>query len=269
MFYPVEIDVSDKSRLQQGLLVFEPAEAKRLIAKAVAGLPEVQKAYKENRLALTGGTADAFVLEELTGEKVDTYRFAVGMVAGGVLTTTVKEDQLGSKFYEKGVAQQVEARDFFKSLQAGDVVIKGGNAVDHKGNAGVLAANDSGGTIGALIGIAAVRGIPMIMPVGLEKLVPSVPKAAAGWGQLTLSYAMGLNCCLVPVMTGLVVTEVQALGLLAGVQGRLVAAGGVGGSEGATVILVEGYEENLQKAVELAQSVKGEAKVAVPRHKLS
>ena len=92
-------------------------------------------------------------------------------------------------------------------------------------------------------------GIPLIMPIGLEKLIPSVPEAASGWGQLTLSYAMGLPCWLTPVSTGLVITEIQALGLLAGVRARQVAAGGVGGSEGAVILLLEGREEHLNEAI--------------------
>ena len=105
--------------------------------------------------------------------------------------------------------------------------------------------------------------------MGLEKLVPSVAEAAAGWGQLTLDYAMGLSCWLTPVTTGLVVTEVQALGLLAGVRARLVGAGGIGGSEGAVVLLLEGREENLNEAVEVVRRVKGEPRIEVPRHQLS
>jgi len=146
---------------------------------------------------------------------------------------------------------------------------RGGNAVDDSGNAGVLVGNETGGTIGALIGIACVRGIPLIMPVGLEKLIASVPAAAAGWGQLTLTYAMGLPCWITPVSTGLVVTEIQALGLLAGVRARHVAAGGVGGSEGAVILLVEGRKEDLDRAVKVVEQVKGEPGTQVPRHHLS
>jgi hypothetical protein len=112
------------------------------------------------------------------------------------------------------------------------------------------------------------RGLPLIMPVGLEKLVPSVTDAAAGWGQLSLSRSTGLACCLFPVITGLVVTEIQALGFLSGVRARLVAGGGIGESEGSVVLLLEGYEENIEKAWQVIESVKGEPRVMVPRHHL-
>ena len=269
MFYPVELDSSSGPHARQGVVVLNPAEGKRLIARAVAGLPEVKRAYAEGRLAVTGGTTDAYVLEELTGEKVAPHQYSIGMVADGLLTMSAKEDRVPPRFFVKGEPVQMEARDFFKSLEKGDAVIKGGNAIDERGNAGVLVGNETGGTIGALIGIACVRGIPLIMPIGLEKLIPSVPEASAGWGQLTLNYAMGLPCWLTPVSTSLVVTEIQALGLLAGVRARQVAAGGVGGSEGAVVLLLEGREKALDQAVEVVKQVKGEAGIQVPRHHLS
>jgi hypothetical protein len=80
---------------------------------------------------------------------------------------------------------------------------------------------------------------------------------------------MGLPCWVTPVSSGVVMTEIQALGILAGVRARHVAAGGVGGSEGAVVLLLEGRAENLEKAVEVVKGVKGEPGVQVPRHHLS
>lgn len=269
MFYPVDVERTTGAENRQGIVVLNPSESKRLIARAVAALPEVQAAHANGRLAVTGGSTNSLVLEELTGEKVPGHAYSIGMVAGGLLTTSIGEDRVPPRLFVKGEVVQMEARDFYKTLQRGDAVIKGANAVDESGNAGVLVGNETGGTIGALIGIACVRGIPLLIPVGLEKLVPSVAAAAAGWGQLTLDYAMGLACWLTPVTTGLVVTEIQALALLAGVTARLVAAGGIGGSEGAVILLLEGREENLNEAIEVVRRVKGEPKIEVPRHQLS
>ena len=80
---------------------------------------------------------------------------------------------------------------------------------------------------------------------------------------------MGLPTWLFPVTCGLVVTEIQALGILAGVGARHIASGGIGGSEGAVVLLLEGYEENIAIAWDIVQSVKGEPPLSVPRHKFS
>ena len=267
MFYPVQIDLSDKSRVQQAAVVLNPAASKRLIGKAVASLPEIQGAYAKGRLAVSTSTSSVFVLKELTGETVSPYCYSVGMVAGGMLTSSIPDDREVPRFYVKGEKVEMEARDFFNDMEKGDAVVKGANAVDPQGNVGVLAANPQGGTIGAIMSRVAVRGVPVIFPVGLEKLVACVPGAAAGWGQLTLSRCMGLPSWLFPVTSGLAVTEIQALGVLAGVGVRHIASGGIGGSEGAVVLLLEGYEKNVAKAWDLVQSVKDEPALEVPRHK--
>ena len=172
-------------------------------------------------------------------------------------------------FFVKGERVEMEVLAFLDTFELGDAVVKGANAVDPQGNAGVLASNPQGGTIGALLSFIAVRGLPIVLPVGLEKLVASVPDAANGWGQLTLQRSMGEKPWLVPVTCGLVVTEIEALGFLAGVKARHVASGGIGGSEGAVVLLLEGTEQSIDKAWDVVSSVKGEAPIAVPRHRFS
>jgi len=269
MFYPIQVDLPERSCVEQAVVVLNPSESKRLLAKAVVELPEVKQAYAEGRLAVTTSTTGAFVLEELTGEKIPAYCYCIGLVADGLLTMTHQDDREGARFFLKGERVMEDARTFFEAFAKGDVAIKGANAVDPQGTAGVLAANPQSGTIGALISRVLVRGAHVIIPVGLEKLVASVPEAAAGWGQLTLSRCMGATVGLVPVSSALVVTEIQALGLLAGVAVRHVASGGVGGSEGAVVLLLEGHSENVAKAWDLVQSVKGEPALEVPRHQFS
>jgi hypothetical protein len=269
MFYPVQVELSDASRARQATVVLNPAESKRLLAKTIAGLPEVKHAYKDGRLSVSTCSTSALVLEELTGEKIVPYRYCIGMVADGMLTTSLKEDREVARFFVKGERVQMDPLPYYDTFESGDVVIKGANAVDPMGNVGVLASNPQGGTIGALLSFVAVRGLPIIFPVGLEKLVPSVPDAAAGWGQLTLQMSMGEKAWLYPVTCGRVITEIEALGLLAGVKARHVASGGIGGSEGAVVLLLEGHEKNIEKAWEIVSGVKGEPPIAVPRHQFA
>jgi hypothetical protein len=269
MFYPVEVDVPEPSKVKQAVVVLNPAESKRLLARTVAGLPEVQEAYKNGRLSVATCSTSAFILEELTGEMLAPHCYCIGMVADGMLTTSLKDEREGARFFVKGERVVMDPLPFYDTFQKGDLVIKGANAVDPFGNAGVLASNSQGGTIGALISFVMVRGLPVIMPIGLEKLIPSVEEASVGWGQLTLHKSMGEKVCLVPVLGSLVITEIQALGILAGVDSRLVASGGIGGSEGAVVLLLEGTERNVEKAFAIVESVKGEAPIQVPRHTFS
>ncbi len=269
MFYPVEIDMVDPSKMKQAVVVLNPAESKRLLAQTVAGLPEIQDAFRNGRLSVSTCSTSAFVLEELTGEKLAPHCYCIGMVADGMLTTSVKDDREAARFFVKGERVTMDALPFLDQFQKGDAVIKGANAVDLDGNAGVLASNPQAGTVGALLSFIAVRGLPIIMPIGLEKLIPSVPDACTGWGQLTLHKSMGEKVWLVPVVSGLVITEIQALAMLAGVEARMIASGGIGGSEGAVVLLIEGTEKSVDKAYAIVESVKGEAPIGVPRHQFS
>jgi hypothetical protein len=57
---------------------------------------------------------------------------------------------------------------------------------------------------------------------------------------------------------------------MAGVRAYHIGSGGVGGSEGAVVLTLEGEEAKVKKAFELAKSVKGEPPVTMPdKYKVS
>ncbi|MCL5735617.1 MAG: hypothetical protein M1274_08555 [Actinobacteria bacterium] len=268
MFYPCSIDLIDGSAAKHAVIVLTPAESRRLLAKAVVGLPEVRWAFENGKLAIPAGSTGAFVVEELTGEKIEPYRFCVGMSAAGMLTQTLPDDRIYGRFYDKGRESELSYQDFIASLGQGDVVIKGANAVDSAGNVGVLLSSDVGGLVGLMFGIVSARGIKVICPVGLEKQVASVPEASAGWGQLSLDYSMGLRVGMSSLTDPKVLTEIQALATLAGVRARHLGSGGIGGNEGAVILLLEGSSEGLERTLELVQSVKGEPPIEVIRHHL-
>jgi hypothetical protein len=269
MFYPCRVDLGDRGSVKQGLVVLTPAESRRLLAKAVAALPEVQGAHKNGRLAILAGGTTSFVLQEVTGEKLEVPRFSMGMSAGGVLTSSLPEGRVNGRCFVQGEMVDIPYPDFVKTMGRGDVIVKGANAVDASGSLGVLLSNENGGAVGSIFGPASARGIPVIAPVGLEKQVWSVAEAAEGWGQTTLDYVMGIKVGYAVITTALVVTEIQALAILAGIKARVVGCGGIEGNEGAVILLLEGAAAELDAAVRLVESIKGEPKIAVPRHQLS
>ena len=158
--------------------------------------------------------------------------------------------------FDKGVLQSGGTRDYVAELQGGDVFIKSGNAVDVEGNVGVLVGDPRGGTIGTTIGIIAARGVHLICPVGLEKLVPSVLDATPKLGISRIKYAIGNPVGYIPVTFAQTVTEIQALDVLTGVTATHVASGGLGGSEGAVVLVVEGEDDEVRRTMGLIQEIK-------------
>jgi hypothetical protein len=269
MFYPCRVDLGDRGDIKQGLVVLTPAESRRLLAKAVAALPEIQGAYRNGRLAILSGGTNSFVLEALTWEKIDPPRFSMGMSADGLLTSSVEEGRVNGRCFLEGAMVDIPYPEFVKTMGRGDAIVKGANAVDASGTVGILLSNENGGAVGSFLGPACARGIPVICPVGLEKQVWSVAEAAQGWGQATLDYSMGIKVGYAAVTNALVVTEIQALAVLAGVRARIVGCGGIAGNEGAVILLLESDMEKLHKAVDLVESIKGEPKIQVPVHKLS
>lgn len=78
-----------------------------------------------------------------------------------------------------------------RNFDSTSVFIKGRNAVDPHFNAGIFCVQPGCGTIGFAIGIVAARGSRLIIPIGLEKLVPSVTDAARRMGRDTFHYHSG------------------------------------------------------------------------------
>ncbi len=248
----------------QAMFALTSSEARRLIAKAVAEMEVVKEAYKNGRLAITHGTTNAFVVEELTGASLSKGEFARGVVTDGrpcVSGAPPTQPYL----LEEGKRVEESLEEFVKKFTARDVMIKGANAVDHQRKVGVLMGSPTGGTIGSTLPVLNALGANLVVPVGLEKLVPSVEDAAraAGIDRYELSLGMPVGCA--PVGNAIVVTEIEALDILGGVKGVLLASGGFGGSEGSTILSVEGDKEGVEKMFQLVKKIKGEPPVEGPR----
>ncbi|MFC2002033.1 hypothetical protein ACFLUZ_06005, partial [Chloroflexota bacterium] len=60
-------EASPQAKLESAIVVLNSSESKRLIAKAVAVLPEVKAALKKGTLIIGWGGTNAFVAEEILG----------------------------------------------------------------------------------------------------------------------------------------------------------------------------------------------------------
>jgi hypothetical protein len=249
------------------IAVLTPAESKRLIGKAVAMLPEVRKALKEGRIIISEGTTNAYVVEELLGISCSKENYACGAVAGGGLSAVPTEDRIMPHMLKRGKPVDSRPPDEQRNKTvktADDVLIKGATAVDQWGNAGVFVAEGDGGSIGRDWPVVLARGAHLIVPVGLEKLIPSIEAACRNCSIKRFKHAMGFCPAVMPLTNGKVITEVQALKVLTGVAAIHVASGGVGGSEGAVVLSFGGKEASVDDAFRLIQSIKGEPPIPKP-----
>jgi hypothetical protein len=240
-----------------------PAESKRLIAKAVVRMPEVRTALERAYVILGGGTTNAYVAQELLGRDVEPARFTAGISSTGLLCVTNPADRVPFPLiFHKGALVQKSVKEAFEDFHRETIVIKGGNAVDPEGNVGVITSGFDGGTVAATIGTVTSQGLNYIVPIGLEKMVASVKDGALYAGAKTLDYSMGADFGMYLLTRAKVVTEIQALKILFDLEAKHVASGGIGGSEGAVVLVAMGEEANVKKAIDLIEGIKGEKPAA-------
>jgi len=250
-----------KVGIRRALIVLNPSESKRLIARGVAQMPIVQQALRRGRVIIGNGVTNAFVAEELTDKKMPKWRYAAGVVAGGRLDVTDSATRPAPVALKHGKPFRGTWVELLQEFDRGDVFIKGANAVDAEGNVGVLLGSPVGGTVGQMHGILAARGAHLVVPVGLEKMVPDVIEAARHCGAATLDLSDGIACGMAVLGNAEVVTELEACQLLFGVEAWHVASGGVAGSEGAVVIAIEGPGTAVKRAFDHCSSLAREPAV--------
>lgn len=241
-------------------IVLTPWESKRLIAKAVAQLPEVQYALENGIVCIARGTTTSFVVDEVLTDSLINFekeKYCMGCIEPDRLCLAQKKNQLPEISFVRGEIKEIPSKEMIKEMGSEDVFIKGANAVDCNFQAGILLGSPVGGTIGRAIGAVYAKGINFVVPVGLEKLIPySVRDVLSFTGFTKVDYAMGMPVGLFPVQ-GKVVTEIQALERF-DVTVVPIASGGVNGAEGAITLSICGDTNKVEKALQVVTSVKGE-----------
>lgn len=251
------------------LITLTPSESKRLIAKSVTNLEEVQRALKHGTIIITLGTTNAYVAEEilnaLPGSErgIDRQRYASGVITSEGTCVVPKAEREKEVLVKDGKISDEGIEKAIEELSPEDVFIKGANTLDAANTAGIFMAHPAGGTIGAALGIVMARGVNFIIPVGIEKTIPySITEAAKRVGKGRFYKSVGKPVGLMPVH-GTVITEVEALKILGADAAFPIGAGGVDGGEGSVVICAEGSTAKMDELMALITQIKGEARVKV------
>lgn len=233
------------------------AEGKRLIAKAVATMPEVRRAMETGLILLKGGTTVSAIAEELCGQKLRISGRITprGTVAAGIPSPSGAHLML----LRNGVPEPCEGRlkDAALSMGPGDVAICGANIFDTQGNAALMAGKDLGGETGSVYPSLEAEGIRCLVAAGLEKLSPEpLREASRAAGRKAAVWATGMAVGLIPV-PGQIITELDALSILGYKRRWLIGRGGICGAEGSCTFLVEGEKQALEQLENVIQSIKG------------
>lgn len=265
------LTAAEPAKIVQGGAILTVAESKRLIGKAVAQMPIVKNALANGMVIIIKGTTNAYVAEEITGKKTEHAAFVTGRIEpekGAKNLPQVKP--VNHLILEKGKVVDIPLADAAKKLKAGDVVIKGANALDYKNKiAAVDILDPSGGTTGITMPFIVARKAYLVIPVGLEKLV------AGDVVDLTLKMREPMESLPAPsgrsssafpghilpsmwLLTGEIVTELEAVKILTGATAFQSSAGGISGAEGGVWLVFRGTKEQVTKALNLVNSIQGE-----------
>ncbi len=257
----------------QAQVVLTPTESKKLIAKAILDLKEVQAALQKGIVALHPSSSTVFLYETLVGHWPD-WVWVCGVTAPhGLCGSKEAQEMIAARgpgahdprnsrqtwwFKDGRLQERTTLGNILDQMTQSDVYIKGSNALDPQGNVAVLYGNPAGagGTIGKVIAAYREKGFHLLLPIGLEKLIPvSIADACKKAAFKKVDKAMGIPCGLIPV-PGRKIDEVDALSILCGAEAVPIAAGGLGGAEGAIVLALQGSEEQVRKGYALVESVK-------------
>jgi hypothetical protein len=245
-------------------IVLTPPESKKLIAKAIASLKVVRKAFSKGIILVGTSTTCALILEELTGKRISRGYGCGIVIPRGTCIMREMLESIRTRGYakvwvlEKGALHEdLPLNDVLERMDADDVFIKGANALDPFGNAGIFLGSPIGGTVGLVVGTVMAKGINTIIAVGLEKLIPTpIARAAAETGIKRMDYSMGMPVGPLP-LNGMVVNEVKALQILSGVEAVPIGAGGLSGAEGAVTLVIKGSNEQVADSLETVNLMKG------------
>jgi hypothetical protein len=267
MFYPIDPPQPTPGKEQTAaLVVLNPAQSQRLVAKGAVACPMVQNAYKNGMIIIARGITNAYVTEELLKITIDNKaNQTVGFIGQGMTNVTSTPPPAPQHVFEKGkVVEEADTNTEILKFKKGDVVIKGGNAIDHTGLTGTFASSVKCGTMGMAWPICTPRGAEFVIPISLEKMVSCVMTAAQHTGIYHFKYATGLPAKIVPLPEAKAITEIEAFAILCGVKAYHVGSGGVAGSQGSVHLSLEGDEDKIEQAMELVKSLRNEPPVNMP-----
>lgn len=238
--------------------IITPAMGKRIIGMALTKHPDIQRVLESGNLVIIGGSTNGYVAEEVLKSIGQSEGFSkVGFRRGLVAPMGFDVPQIdfpGDILIRDG--EWVKGRmifDVVDELDVGDMVVKGANAFDSRGQAAVHIGGSTGGTILAALTAIIGRRVGLLVPVGLEKRVfEDVNVIAARCN------APGASGPRLMPMPGKTFTEIDAIELLTGAEAFLISAGGVYGAEGSVRLGISGDEGEMAAAGGLIESVANE-----------
>lgn len=233
------------------VIMLTPAMSKRLIALGICQQDCLKERLKKGIVVINAGTTNGYVAEAV----LESLGYDIGplksrMIRGVILPPDSKVEKAENAdivIIDGKWEKDLTFEDVLDRISAGDIIIKGGNAVNPRtGDVGVLIGHPQGGTVGRVIRAAYGRRARILAPVGLEKRVDA--PITDIMELINDPEATGLRMGHLP---GKAYTEIEAISDLTCADAVLVGGGGVMGAEGTCIFHVMGAPEDIEAVKEL------------------
>lgn len=230
-------------------------EGKYIIALGICQHPLFKKAISEGKVLLKGGSTVSRIAEIKTGKPL---RICGRITQRGTVTSLIESSDphcimmLQDKWKEidKDIGLQSQR------LRKNDLVICGANAFDSQGNAVSMVGSMGGGSVGQALISWYTEGVPILIPVGIEKMIPgNLDEVIIRSGRKGKDLSWGMSVGLLP-LRGEVVTEIEAIKYLANVECHAIGAGGIGEAQGGATLEIWGDDSEVTKIVNIIKDVK-------------
>jgi len=258
-------------------IILTPTESKKLIAKTLVKRPDFLDAMEKGLIVLHPSSSTYFIVEEVTGAPPPTDVWVIGVITQKGLCvekrTNVEEEGADLKLksslenpgkfphswvFENGVLKHgIPLDELLDKMHSTDIYVKGVNAIDKEGIAGVWLGSLVEGTIGQVVKMSRAKNFKIFCPVGIEKFIPGSMEEAKKVSRSKIFYSMGCKVKLFSFKPDVLITEIEAFEMFSEVKATITSAGGLAGAEGAVCITLEGKENALLDVIELAEKVKG------------
>ncbi len=246
----------------KAIISLDTISSKKLIAKATKKY--IEKDINKRLIIIAKGSTNAFLVEEILKREIDKNRYIAGYLDHHGACVTDVNFRIKDVIIDRGKIIEGNLFDYIERLGKGDILIKGGNAIDRNGYVGVLLASKEGGTL-KYYPMLKAKGVRIIIPISLDKYIPhDIFKISNIIGIEELDYSETIKLGILPI-AGEVIDEIKAFQILYNVSSYLISAGGL--NDRIKLFLLVGNDEDVKRAVEDIKRLKNNTfRYIVPRN---
>ncbi len=232
-------------------------EEKLLIAYGVSRSSTFIKAYENHKILFKGSTTVSALSQIVTHTPL---RICGRMTRNGMKANKNQSSAAHWLLYNRGVITNVDSciEEVIKSFSINDLFITGANAIDCFGNAALLIGSPCGGGYGKVIGAIYTEGFKTLILATSDKLIrENINELYDKVHRQDCDYSNGMACGLAPIH-GKIITEIEAIKMIADTDAYIFAHGGIDGAEGGCAIQIEGEESEISKVLNIVDKIKKE-----------